>query len=71
MTSRSDSLRSGSAFKHGILEEDIQHAGRSAMAVDELDDDLCLYRARGGSAHEGIVLRNRADVRQQWHCISE
>jgi len=34
-----------SAFKHGILEEDIQHAGRSAMAVDELDDDLCLYRA--------------------------
>jgi hypothetical protein len=31
-----------SALKHGIPAEDIRHAARSAMAIDELDDNLVL-----------------------------
>lgn len=47
-----------SARKHGVAVEDIEHAVRNAMAVDELDDDLCLYLgpARDGSLLEVITL---------------
>ena len=32
-----------SARKHGIADEDIDHATKHAMAIDELDDDTRLY----------------------------
>jgi hypothetical protein len=32
-----------SARKHGIADEDIQHATMNAMAIDDQDDDLRLY----------------------------
>lgn len=32
-----------SAGKHGIADEDIEHATRNAMTIDELEDDLRLY----------------------------
>jgi hypothetical protein len=32
-----------SARKHGIADEDIEHATRNAMTIDELEDDLRLY----------------------------
>jgi hypothetical protein len=35
-----------SALKHGIAVEDIEHAVRNAMAIDELEDDLRLYLGR-------------------------
>jgi hypothetical protein len=31
-----------SALKHGIQAEDIRHAARTAMAIDEIDDNLVL-----------------------------
>jgi hypothetical protein len=32
-----------SARKHGIADEDIEHATRNAMTIDDLEDDLRLY----------------------------
>lgn len=32
-----------SARKHGIADEDIQHATRYALAIDDQDDDTRLY----------------------------
>jgi hypothetical protein len=32
-----------SARKHGIADEDIQHATKNAMAIDDQDDDTRLY----------------------------
>lgn len=32
-----------SVRKHGIADEDIEHAARNAMTIDDLDDDLRLY----------------------------
>jgi hypothetical protein len=34
---------SSSARKHGIADEDIEHATRNAMTIDDLEDDLRLY----------------------------
>jgi hypothetical protein len=31
------------ALKHGVSVEDIEHAVRNAMAIDDLEDDLRLY----------------------------
>ena len=47
-----------SALKHGVAVEDIEHAVRNAMAIDELEDDLCLYLGPGrdGSLLEVITL---------------
>ena len=47
-----------SAFKHDVELEDIEHAVRNAMAIDELDDDLCLYLRprRDGSLLEVVTL---------------
>jgi hypothetical protein len=47
-----------SALKHGIEAEDIEHAVRNAMAIDELDDDLRLYLgpSRAGELLEIITL---------------
>lgn len=52
-----------SAGKHGVLAEDIEHAIRNAMAVDDWDDDLRLYLGpgRGGELLEVITVVREAD----------
>jgi hypothetical protein len=35
-----------SARKHGIADEDIDHAMRHALAIDDQDDDTRLYLGR-------------------------
>jgi hypothetical protein len=42
-----------SALKHGVAAEDIAHALRNAIVIDELDDDLILYL---GPRHDGSLL---------------
>jgi hypothetical protein len=39
-----------SALKHGVRVEDIGHAMRNAMAIDDLEDDLRLNLARAAAA---------------------
>jgi len=39
-----------SARKHGIADEDIEHAVEHAMAIDEQDDDARLYLGPSRSA---------------------
>ena len=39
-----------SARKHGIADEDIEHAMRHALAIDDQDDDTRLYLGPAGSA---------------------
>lgn len=51
-----------SARKHGVADEDIEHAIRNAMTIEDLDDDLQLYLgpARGGDLLEVVTLvRNK------------
>jgi hypothetical protein len=38
-----------SARKHGIADEDIEHAMRHPLAIDDQDDDTRLYLGRPGS----------------------
>jgi hypothetical protein len=47
-----------SARKHGVSTEDIEHATRNAVVIEELDDDLRLYLgpSRSASLLEVIVL---------------
>jgi hypothetical protein len=45
-----------SARKHGIADEDIEHATRNAMTIDDLDDDLRMYL---GPARNAGLLRDR------------
>jgi len=47
-----------SALKHGIEFEDVSHAVRNALAIDDLDDDLRLYLrpSRDGSLLEVITV---------------
>lgn len=46
------------ALKHGIVVDDIGHAVRNAIAIDDLDNDLRLYLgpARSGSLLEVITV---------------
>ena len=50
----------GSAFRHGVADEDIQHAVRSALAVDEIGENPTLYLVLGpnqaGNLLELVVL---------------
>jgi hypothetical protein len=39
-----------SARKHGIADEDIEHATRNAMAIDNVDEDTRLYLGPSRSA---------------------
>jgi hypothetical protein len=47
-----------SALKHGVDEEDIEHAIDNAMAIDEQDDDTRLYLgpARNAELLEVVTL---------------
>jgi len=53
-----------SAFRHGVPAEDIDHAVRNAVAVDDWDDDLRLYLgpSRAGELLE-VVTAIRGDDR--------
>jgi hypothetical protein len=42
-----------SARKHGIDDQDIEHAVENVMTIDEQDDDTRLYL---GAAHDGDLL---------------
>lgn len=42
-----------SALKHGIGVEDIEHAVRNAMVIEDLEEDLRLYL---GPRHTGALL---------------
>jgi hypothetical protein len=55
-----------SALKHGVAVEDIEHAVRNAMVIEELDDDLRLYLgpSRSAAVLEVIALA-RADARDE------
>ena len=46
------------ALKHGVTVDDIEHAVRNAMVIDDLDDDLRLYLGpnRSGSLLEVITV---------------
>lgn len=52
-----------SALKHGVLVDDIEHAVRNVMVIDELDDDLRLYlgASRSGSLLEVISVVREGD----------
>ena len=52
-----------SALKHGVSVDDIEHAVRNALAIDEPDDDLRLYigPSRSGSLLEVISLMREGD----------
>jgi hypothetical protein len=47
-----------SARKHGIADEDIEHAIRHALAIDDQDDDTRLYLgpARSGGLLEVVTI---------------
>ncbi len=51
-----------SALKHGVPDEDIEHAVRNAIVSDDLDDDLRLYLgpARSAALLEVIVVVREA-----------
>jgi hypothetical protein len=49
-----------SARKHGIADEDVQHAVENAMSIDERDDDTRLYL---GPARDAELLEVVAIVR--------
>jgi len=55
--------RHPSAFKQSVGAEDIEHAVRNAVAIEHLEDDLCLYLGPGrdGSLFEVITLQRDAE----------
>jgi hypothetical protein len=61
-----------SALKHGVAVEDITHALQNAMAIDDLDNDLCLYLgpARDGALLEVVTLSRQADVDLVIHAMA-
>jgi hypothetical protein len=50
-----------SARKHGVADEDIEHAVENAMSSDEQDDDTRLYL---GAARDGDLLEVATVVRE-------
>ncbi|MFB3109808.1 MAG: hypothetical protein ACE1Y8_01535 [Acidimicrobiia bacterium] len=50
-----------SALKHGVSVEDIEHAVRNAMAIDDLEDDVRLYLGadRKGDLLEVVAINRR------------
>lgn len=50
-----------SARKHGIADEDIEHAVENAMSIDERDDDTLLYL---GPARDADLLEVVTIVRE-------
>ena len=52
-----------SADRHGVVFEDLEHAVRNAMVIEDLDDDLRLYLGpnRAGSLLEVITIVRESD----------
>ena len=50
----------GSARRHGVADDDIQHAVNNAMAIDDQDDDTRLYL---GPSASGALLEVATIVR--------
>jgi hypothetical protein len=62
-----------SVLRHGVLVEDIEHAVRNSVSIDELDEDLRLYlgAARDGSLLEVITLvREEAEEELVIHAMA-
>ncbi|HZT66875.1 MAG TPA: hypothetical protein VFA11_13890 [Acidimicrobiales bacterium] len=53
-----------SALKHGMVPEDIEHAVRNSVAIDDLEDDLrlCLGPDRTGAVLEVISVVGDEDT---------
>ena len=61
-----------SAFKHGITVDDIEHAVRNAMVIDDLDDNQRLYlgSSKSGSMLEVVtLLRERSEPELVIHAM--
>lgn len=60
-----------SARKHGIADEDIQHATKNAMAIDDQDDDTRLYLgpARNAELLEIVTIVRDDDTELAIHAM--
>ena len=61
-----------SAFKHGVEEDDIEHAVSNAMVIEDLDDDLRLYlgpNRRAALLEVITLLREEPDVELVIHAM--
>lgn len=60
-----------SARKHGIADEDIAHATRNAITIDDLDDDLRLYLgpARNTGLLEVVTVVRNDDTELAIHAM--
>jgi hypothetical protein len=62
-----------SAFKHGVAVDDIEHAVRNAMVIDDLDDNQRLYLgpSKSGSMLEVVtLLRERSEPELVIHAMA-
>ena len=61
-----------SARKHGIVDEDIEHAVTYAMAIDDIDDDIRLYLgpARNAALLEVLTLPTAEGSELAIHAMS-
>lgn len=60
-----------SAVRHGVGREDIEHATRNAIVIEDLDDDLRLYLGAGqnGAMLEVIALLDEHDEELVIHAM--
>jgi hypothetical protein len=60
-----------SARKHGIADEDIEHAMRHALAIDDQDDDTRLYLgpARSADLLEVVTIVRNDDTELAIHAM--
>jgi hypothetical protein len=60
-----------SARKHGIADEDIKHATKNAMAIDDQDDDTRLYLgpARNAELLEIVTIVRDDDTELAIHAM--
>ncbi|HTZ87551.1 MAG TPA: hypothetical protein VMB05_12860 [Solirubrobacteraceae bacterium] len=60
-----------SARKHGMADEDIKHATKNAMAIDDQDDDTRLYLgpARNAELLEIVTIVRDDDMELAIHAI--
>ena len=61
-----------SALNHGVEREDIEHAVRNAVVIDDVGDDLRLYlgASRSGALLEVIAVLREADDELVIHAMA-
>jgi hypothetical protein len=61
-----------SAGKHGVADEDIEHAAEHAMTIEDQDDDTCLYLgpARSAALLEVVTIRRDDGSELAIHAMS-